>query len=115
MGLINSMAEFVRTKIQNFLHITPAPELSVVLNEVHTKEIANIIYRTWYKGVSEQLSQLYKQLNMDSTMFWAAKSTKGLEIRKIHIGLPALIIDILVNIVTTDYNGIEITSNNTTS
>ena len=108
------MAEFVRTKIQNFLHITPAPVTSVVLNEVHTKEIANIKYRTWYKGIPEQLSQLYQQLDTTGTMFWAAKSTKGLEIRKIHIGLPALIIDILVNIVMTDFNGIEITSDSTT-
>lgn len=114
MGLINNMAEFVRTKIQNFLQITPAPERSIVLNEVLTKEIANIIYRTWYKGDPKQLSQLYEQLDTTDTMFWAAKSTKGLEIRKIHIGLPALIIDILVNIVTTDFNGIEITSQNTT-
>ena len=114
MGLINTMAEYVRTKIQNFLHITPAPVTSVVLNEVHTKEIANIKYRTWYKGIPEQLSQLYQQLDTTHTMFWAAKSTQGLEIRKIHIGLPALIIDMLVNIVTTDFNGIEITSDSTT-
>lgn len=114
MGLISNMAEFVRTKIQNFLQITPAPERSIVLNETITKEIANVIYRAWYKGDPEQLSQLYKQIDTTGTMFWAAKSTKGLEIRKIHIGLPALIIDILVNIVTTDFNGIEITSQNTT-
>ena len=114
MGLFNTMAEFVRTKIQNFLHITPAPVMSVVLNEVHTKEIANIKYRTWYKGIPEQLSQLYQQLDTTGTMFWAAKSTQGLEIRKIHIGLPARIIDMLVNIVTTDFNGITITSDSTT-
>ena len=71
MGLFNTMAEFVRTKIQNFLHITPAPVMSVVLNEVHTKEIANIKYRTWYKGIPEQLSQLYQQLDYINQLAFA--------------------------------------------
>lgn len=115
MGLINNMADMVRTKLQEFLHVTPAPDMTISLSEVHTRAVTNIKNRVWYDGIPEQLSQLYKQLNSDKTMFWAANSTKGQEIRKIHLGLPALIVDALVNIVSTDYNGVDVACKNTTT
>ena len=54
--------------------------------------------------------RLYKQ-----NYVLGGKSTKGLEIRKIHTGLPALICETLVNIVIADYNGTDVTSKNSTA
>lgn len=39
--------------------------------------------------------------------FWGSVPTKGLEIRKIHTGIPKLIVNTLTNIVLSDYNGVE--------
>lgn len=114
MSIMNNLAEMARSKILNFLHINPAPDISITLNEVYNKATSNIKNRIWYNGEPEQLEQFYRTVNGDKTSFWSAKCTAGLEIRKIHIGLPALIVDTLVNIVVTDYNGIEIQSESST-
>lgn len=44
----------------------------------------------------------------DRTRFWAATCTPGLEIRKIHTGLPGMIADVLASIVVADLNDIKI-------
>lgn len=60
--------------------------------------------RIWYRGDSAELSQLYSQLPGDHTRFWAASSTPGLEIRKVHTGLPGLMVDILAAISIAKYH-----------
>ena len=63
--------------------------------------------RIWYRGESEELAQLYKQLAGDRTRFWSATSTARLENRKIHVGLPAMLCDMLASIVVDDMNLID--------
>ena len=63
--------------------------------------------RIWYRGDSQELSDLYGQLDVSPTMFWRAISTRGMEIRKVHTGLPKLIVSTLKNIIINDYNGVE--------
>ena len=60
--------------------------------------------RIWYRGDSAELSQLYGQLPGDHTRFWAATSTPGLEIRKVHTGLPGLMVDMLAAISIAKYH-----------
>lgn len=115
MGLINRMAESIRSGIKNFLQITPASDKTITVTETSNHLTECFINRIWYWGNSRQLAELYKQIDTNKTMFWAAKSTKGLEIRKIHTGLPALICETLVNIVIADYNGTDVTSKNSTA
>lgn len=115
MGLINRMAESIRLGIKNFLQITPASDKTITVTETSNHLTECFINRIWYWGNSRQLAELYKQIDTNKTMFWAAKSTKGLEIRKIHTGLPALICETLVNIVIADYNGTDVTSKNSTA
>ena len=110
MGLINRMAESIRSGIKNFLQITPASDKTITVTETSNHLTECFINRIWYWGNSRQLAELYRQIDTNKTMFWAAKSTKGLEIRKIHTGLPALICETLVNIVIADYNGTDVTS-----
>ena len=114
MGLINKMTENIRNGLRNFLNITPASEHLITLKESEDYLTACVKNRVWYAGKSNQLSELYRQLDVSDTMFWKAPMTKGMEIRKIHTGLPAIIVDTLAQIVINDYNGIEITSENTT-
>ena len=115
MGLINRMAESIRSGIKNFLQITPASDKTITVTETSNHLTECFINRIWYWGNSRQLAELYRQIDTNKTMFWAAKSTKGLEIRKIHTGLPALICETLVNIVIADYNGTDVTSKNSTA
>jgi len=48
---------------------------------------------------------------MGNSKFWAAQSTDGVDFRKIHTGLPALIVDILADIIIDSLNSIDIGKN----
>ena len=43
----------------------------------------------------------------DKTKFWASKCSAGMEMRKIHTGLPSLIVRTLSSIVIADMNDVE--------
>lgn len=107
MNIFNSMADKIRQGIRTWLRIQPAQIGSIQLNEVLDYEANAIKNRIWYRGESEELSQLYLQLNGDKTRFWAAKCTPGMEIRKIHVGIPSMIVDMLAGIVVGDMNIVD--------
>ena len=67
----------------------------------------------WYRGDPSELHQYYTQIDdeMGNSKFWAAISTDGIDFRKIHTGLPALIVDMLADIIIDALNKINITSN----
>lgn len=103
MGLINT----VREKLRSFLRIEP-PQQSTITIQQKLDYYANAAKnRIWYRGNSYELSQLYNQLDVSPTVFWKASCTKGMEIRKIHTGLPKLIVDTLSNIIINDFNGVD--------
>lgn len=93
--------------MRSFLNIQePTPmiyTISKIMDDQQTT-YKNII---WYNGQANELSQLYSQIPFKNDTFWGSIQTAGLEIRKIHTGLPALIVDVLTNIIMTDYNGID--------
>lgn len=104
MGLINIMRE----KIRHFLRVDSSNVNAITIQEKLDYYGNAIKNRIWYRGNSQELSQLYSQLDAPPTMFWKATCTKGLEIRKIHTGLPKLIVNMLTKIVVTDFNGVDI-------
>ena len=107
MNIFNSMADKIRQGIRTWLRIQPAQIGSIQLNEVLDYEANAIKNRIWYRGESEELSQLYSQLNGDKTRFWAARCTPGMEIRKIHVGIPSMVVDVLAGIVVGDMNIVD--------
>ena len=48
---------------------------------------------------------------MGNAKFWAAESTNGIDFRKIHTGLPAMIIDMLADIIVDSFNKITVSNN----
>lgn len=58
----------------------------------------------WFNGDSYELSQLFGQLDNNNNSFWGSTQTKGLEIRKMHSGLPKLLVNTLANITVSDLN-----------
>ncbi len=114
MGLIQTMADKLRRRLRNFIQVNPAPKNIITIDEGMDFLTSCVKNRIWYVGKSKQLTELYEQLDVPSTMFWKAPMTRGMEIRKIHIPLASLMVDTIAKIVISDYNGVEITSENST-
>lgn len=101
----------IRSGICSFLRIQPASPNTIYINERLDREANAIKNSVWYRGDSDELAEMYKQLDSDKTKFWAAVPTVGMEIRKIHTGLPSIIVDRLTDIVMTDMNEITVPPN----
>lgn len=109
MRWLNNMKETIKRGIRSWLNITPANPYSIQISEMMDFELNAIRNRIWYRGDSSELEQMYSQNPewADKYKFWASKCTPGMEMRKIHTGLPGLIIRILTAIVLADLNDFE--------
>lgn len=98
------LSENVKRGIRSWLNVQEASPTNILINEPLDYEANAIKNRIWYRGDSEELQQLYSQIDtgVDKYKFWACKSTPGQEIRKIHTGLPALVVDTLAGITLAD-------------
>lgn len=108
------MAEIKGLKgfVLNWLGIQPATQDTSILVHEATTHNANVLKnQIWYRGEPSELEQYYKQLsNTDAcvystvirNMFWSSLPNGDVQVRKIHSGLPAMIIDTLANIVVND-------------
>lgn len=101
------MGDRIRMALRSFLKIEPAQQLSVVVDEEMDFSTTAFCHKLWYRGKAAELNQFYKQIDDGTGRFWGAVPTKGLEIRKIHTGIPKLIVDTLANIVVSDMNDLE--------
>jgi hypothetical protein len=98
-----------RHKTRNWLQIQPAHENSITIIEPYTHAGNVIKNKIWYRGDASELHQLYQQLDdgyINRGRFWAAAPSNS-QIRKIHSGLPALIVDTLAYIVKSDMDQID--------
>lgn len=98
------LSENVKRGIRSWLNVQEASPANILINETLDYEANAIKNRIWYRGDSEELQQLYSQIDtgVDRYKFWACKSTPGQEIRKIHTGLPTLVVDTLAGITLAD-------------
>ncbi|MGN1307047.1 MAG: phage portal protein [Faecousia sp.] len=101
-----SFMDKVREKARSFLRIEEAGAKQISIRETLDFQGNAIKNRIWYRGDSTELAQLYQHIaeGEDRRMFWAAQQTPGMEIRKIHTGLPATIVNTLAGIVVTNLN-----------
>lgn len=114
MRWLSKMSENIKRGLRSWLNVTPANPHQIQINEVLDFEASAIRNRIWYRGDSNELEQLYRQEHMDYAdkyKFWASKCTPGMEMRKIHTGLPGLIVRTLTAIVLSDMNDFEFTDN----
>lgn len=96
----------VRNVIRAWLDITPAQKNHYTLNETFSFESNAIKNRIWMRGDPEELDEFYKQLERDNSYFWSA--SPRIKIRKVHSGLPSLMVQVLTDIVIRDLNGIDV-------
>lgn len=106
MRWLDKMSENVKQKMQSWLQITPANVHSFNIQETMDFQANVIKNRIWYLGDPDELAQLYSQIDSSQNRlrFWAARSSTGREIRKMHIGLPAIMVDMLTSIIMTDFD-----------
>lgn len=110
MRVMDRMAETVRNKMRSFLRIEPAQQNVFQITETLDYESNAVKNRIWYRGDADELEQLYKAMPGSNarTRFWAAVSSNGIGIRKIHTGLPGIIVEVLTDIIMSDMNSIKV-------
>jgi hypothetical protein len=101
------MADKIRKALRSFLRVEPSERQSFTIQEELDFWANAFANKLWYRGSASELNQFYQQLNRDTCPFWGSVPTRGLEIRKIHTGIPKNIVNMLSNIVIRDLNDIE--------
>ena len=107
MGIMDRM----RKRMQSWLQINPPMAMLINLQEVLDFQGNAIKNRIWYRGDPNELEQLYFQIpkhQVEMQKFWASHPTVGMEMRKIHTGLPSMIVDLLSGIIASNINDIDI-------
>lgn len=99
----------IREGMRSFLQLEPPQTLQINIQERLDYQANAIKNRLWYRGDSNELEQLYQQIADGNLhrMFWASRCSPGMEMRKIHTGLPAVITDTLAGIVVNNLNDVE--------
>ena len=109
MKWMEKLNENIKKTVRSWLNVTPANPYSFHINEMLDFEGHAIRNRIWYRGDSNELEQFYQQNreNADRYKFWASACTPGMEMRKIHTGLPGLIVRTLASVVLPDMDEFE--------
>lgn len=109
MKWMEKLNENIKKTVRSWLNVTPANPYNFQINEMLDFEGHAIRNRIWYRGDSNELEQFYQQNreNADRYKFWASACTPGMEMRKIHTGLPGLIVRTLTSVVLPDMDEFE--------
>ncbi len=110
---MSKIGDRVKKMIINWLNIQPAPRQTVTLLERIPFELKVIENLIWYRGDATELDQFYKQTQnsvITGARFWSA--TTSASTRKMHTGLPAMIVDSLAYLVKTDIDKVKFKNNN---
>ena len=112
MRWLNKMSDNIRRGVKSWLKIDSASPYNIQIREMMDFETNAIRNRIWYRGDGNELEQLYARLTeyADKYKFWASKSTPGIEMRKIHTGLPQLLVRVLTGVVLADMNDFDFDS-----
>lgn len=100
----------IKQAIRRWLGIKEAQEVSFFIQEQSTYRTNVFKNRILYRGDPSELDQFFKSTATDKVTqarFWASSPSKGNNIRKMHSGLPGMIVNVLSDIVVTDMAGVE--------
>lgn len=107
--MFNRTKNALKNAIKSWLNLTSANGLQIQIDELLDFEANAFVNEIWFRGEGYELEQLYQSIPDYKYSFWGATSTKGLEIRKIHTGLPKIIVNTLTNICVDDMQDVKIT------
>lgn len=99
----------ILNKIKSIIIEKDAEPQQIEIQEYLDFKSLSVINRTWYGGKEYMLEQLYSCLSYptSSGLFWKARPSKNNRIRKLHTGVPGLIVDVLTRIIVRDMNEVE--------
>lgn len=98
----------------DFLTINKADIKNITLKETMSYENDVLLNRIWYTADAYLIEQIMKKLanvngnDVATDRFWAAVPVAGMGIRKIHSGLPAMIVNVLADLIIADMDEIKI-------
>lgn len=108
--MFEKVKESIASKMRSFLKIYTANGQSFSINELLDFDSNVAVNKIWYRGESYELEQLYKQLEDNQFGFWGSIPTLGIEMRKIHTGLPKTIVNTIGNVVADDMQNVQFES-----
>ena len=106
---MSKIGEKVKSMIRGWLQIQPAIERGSIYIQEPESFLSNVIRnKIWYRGDASELTQLYSELGdpHGCSAFWAKAPSDG-SVRKLHSGLPALIVDTLAYLVKADLDSVK--------
>ncbi len=109
MGWMQKLNETIKHGIRSWLNIIPASPYAIQIDETVDFELNAIRNRIWYSADGNKIEQMYQQMPeyADKQKFWSSRCTPGMEMRKIHTGLPSLIVRILNSIIVAGMENFE--------
>lgn len=112
MGWIQKLNETIKHGIRSWLNIVPASPYAIQIDETMDFELNAIRNRIWYSADGNKIEQMYRQMPeyADKQKFWSSRCTPGMEMRKIHTGLPSLIVRVLNSIIVSGMEKFEFSS-----
>ena len=105
--MFEKVKESIANKMRSFLKIYTANGQNFTINELLDFDSNVAVNKIWYRGESYELIQLYRQLDDGQFGFWGSVPTAGIEIRKIHTGLPKTIVNTLSGVICDDMQDVE--------
>lgn len=110
MNPIKMVGEKMKQAVRNWLQIQPSRPNRITIQEPLSFQSTVIRNQIWYRGDAAELEQLYKQIGTNdptnAARFWAAVPSNDFKIRKIHCGLPAIMVDTIAYIVKSDMDDV---------
>lgn len=109
---MDKLNENIKKTVRSWLNVVPANPYNFQINEMLDFEGHSIRNRIWYRGDSNELEQFYQQNSeyADKYKFWTSKCSPGMNMRKIHTGLPGLTVRTLSAVVLPDMDEFEFES-----
>lgn len=98
-----------KNMIMKIFKIQPALESSITIQEPLSFQANVLKNQIWYRGDPSELQQFFHAATVDNvtkTRFWSASA--GSEIRKIHTGLPKMVVNKYRDIIMADLDKISI-------
>lgn len=95
----------IKNMIKSWLDLNEAQNTQFTIEELYSFDSNAIRNKIWYRGDPYELQQFYEEVNDNNSTFWG--SVPQISIRKIHSGLPSLMVDTLAGIVIRDLNKID--------
>lgn len=98
----------LKKMIKGWLDIHEAPNTTITIDEKLNFDTNCIKNEIWMRGDPSELEQFYKQIYNQDAMFWG--SVPYIKIRKIHLGLPHIMVETLTSIIVRDMNDVKLNS-----